>query len=156
MIWETGLKKSGFVRTRKDYKSFHCYICDDKSKIHAILFYNFNNKSQSYSTIIVKYTRCNNEILANGEFQKISIYFLVPQLCTVFCFDLLYLQRWVWAYWKGRFNVVINNNNGIERQNRSFKHDFLSNHCDTSLSGMLSVLVTVSTIKFPKVCFKKQ
>lgn len=156
MIWETGLKKSGFVRTRKDYKSFHFDICDDKSKIHAILFYNFNNKSQSYSTIIVKYTRCNKEILANGEFQKISIYFLVPQLCTVFCFDLLYLQRWVWAYWKGRFNVVINNNNGIERQNRSFKHDFLSSHCDTSLSGMLSVQVTVSTIKFPKVCFKKQ
>lgn len=54
-------------------------------------------------------------MLANGEFQKISIYFLVPQLCTVFCFDLLYLQRWVWAYWKGRFNVVINDNNGIDK-----------------------------------------
>ena len=64
------------------------------------------------------------------------------QLCIVFLSFILILQRWVWAYRKDRFNVTVNTNNGIERQNRSFKYDFLSNHRDTSLSGMLSVLVT--------------
>ena len=37
---------------------------------------------------------------------------------------------------------AINTNNGIERQNRSFKYDFLAKQRDTSLSGMLTVLVT--------------
>ena len=75
--------------------------------------------------------------------------------CINFC-SYFFIKRWVWAYRKDRFNVAINTNNGIERQNRSFKYDFLAKQRDTSLSGMLTVLVTVSTFKFPKVCFMQQ
>ena len=63
----------------------------------------------------------------------------IPHLCTVFCSYLL-TKRWVWAYRKDQFNVAININNGIKRQNRSFKYDFLANQRNTSLSGMLTVL----------------
>lgn len=35
-------------------------------------------------------------------------------------------KRWVWAYRKDRFNVKLNTNNGVERQTRSFKYQFLS------------------------------
>ena len=63
----------------------------------------------------------------------------MPHLCTVFCSYLL-AKRWVWAYPKDQFDEAINTNNDIERQNRSFKYDFLANQCDTSLSGMLTVL----------------
>ena len=62
-----------------------------------------------------------------------------PHLCTVFCSYLL-TKRWVWTYRKDQFNVAINTNNGIKRQNRSFKYDFLANQRNTSLSGMLTVL----------------
>ena len=61
--------------------------------------------------------------------------------CINFC-SYFFIKRWVWAYRKDRFNVAINTNNGIERQNRSFKYDFLAKQRDTSLSGMLTVLVT--------------
>ena len=64
----------------------------------------------------------------------------IPHLYTVFCSYLL-TKRWVWAYRKDQlFAEAINTNNDIERQNRSFKYDFLANQCDTSLSGMLTVL----------------
>ena len=61
--------------------------------------------------------------------------------CINFC-SYFFIKRWVWAYRKDRFNVAINTNNGIKRQNWSFKYDFLAKQRDTSLSGMLTVLVT--------------
>ncbi|XP_041373785.1 uncharacterized protein LOC121386837, partial [Gigantopelta aegis] len=35
-------------------------------------------------------------------------------------------KRWVWCFRKTRFNVMLNTNNGVERQNRSLKHEYLS------------------------------
>ena len=48
---------------------------------------------------------------------------------------------WVWAYRKNRLLVNINTNNGIERQNKTFKYSYLAQRKNTSLSGMLEILI---------------
>lgn len=50
-------------------------------------------------------------------------------------------QRWVWAYRQKRFLVSVNTNNGIERQNESFKYQYLKDRNKNSLSGMITILV---------------
>ena len=37
--------------------------------------------------------------------------------------------------------VNINTNNGVERQNETFKHTYLNKHYSSSLTGMLSILI---------------
>ena len=37
--------------------------------------------------------------------------------------------------------VNINTNNGIERQNKTFKHTYLKKHHGSSFTGMLSILI---------------
>ena len=44
---------------------------------------------------------------------------------------------WVWGYRKNQLLVNINTNNGIERQNKTFKYSYLAQRKITSLSGML-------------------
>ncbi|XP_014679414.1 PREDICTED: uncharacterized protein LOC106819281 [Priapulus caudatus] len=51
-------------------------------------------------------------------------------------------KRWVWAYRGDRLLVSINTNNGIERQNGVFKHEYLQKHGRRTLSGMVEILVT--------------
>ena len=36
---------------------------------------------------------------------------------------------------------IYNRNNGVERQNETFKHTYLKNHHGSSLTGMLNVLI---------------
>ena len=36
---------------------------------------------------------------------------------------------------------MVNTNNGVERQNKDFKNEFLNDFKDKSLSGMVTVLV---------------
>ena len=62
-------------------------------------------------------------------------------MCRIICVSFS-LQRWVRAFRLDRFNVKLNTNNGMERQNRSFKYGFLADNCDKTLSGMIHVLVT--------------
>lgn len=52
-----------------------------------------------------------------------------------------FLQRWVWAYRKDRLLVTVNTNNGVERQNLSFKYNYLVGRRNSSLSIMLTVLI---------------
>ncbi len=51
------------------------------------------------------------------------------------------LQRWVWAYRSKQFHVKVNTNNGLKRQNRTLKHDFLQPYRDSSLTGLTTVIV---------------
>jgi hypothetical protein len=37
--------------------------------------------------------------------------------------------------------VMINTNNGIERQNETFKYSYLMKHNKSSLTGMLGILI---------------
>ena len=48
---------------------------------------------------------------------------------------------WVWAFHQDRFLVNCNTNNGIERQNESFKYSFLERRKTNSLTTMLTILV---------------
>ena len=48
---------------------------------------------------------------------------------------------WAWFYRKDRLMVSINTNNGVERQNETFKHTYLNKHHGCSLTGMLSILI---------------
>ncbi|KAK3755969.1 hypothetical protein QZH41_016829, partial [Actinostola sp. cb2023] len=50
-------------------------------------------------------------------------------------------KRWVWAFREEGFAVMVNTNNGLERQNKLFKYSYLHNHKNTSLSGMLNILI---------------
>ena len=51
------------------------------------------------------------------------------------------LQKWVKAFKFGLLEIVVNTNNGVERKNREFKHDFLNQYKDKILSAMVTVLV---------------
>ena len=51
------------------------------------------------------------------------------------------LQKWVWAFRKDRLLTTINTNNGVERQNKGFKHEYLEGHQQATLSCMLSILI---------------
>ncbi|XP_065061283.1 uncharacterized protein LOC135688380 [Rhopilema esculentum] len=50
-------------------------------------------------------------------------------------------KRWIWAYRQERLLLNCNTNNGTERQNESFKYQYLQKHSRTSVTGMLSILV---------------
>ena len=50
-------------------------------------------------------------------------------------------DKWVDAYRHDLMEIVVNTNNGIETKNRDFKRNFLCKYKDTSLSGMIKVLV---------------
>ena len=55
--------------------------------------------------------------------------------------DFYFLQRWVWAFRKERLLVHVSTNNGLERQNGAFKHQYLQTLRKHSLSAMLTILV---------------
>ena len=48
---------------------------------------------------------------------------------------------WVWAFRQDPFLVNCNTNNGIERQNESFKYSFLERQKTNSLTTMLTILI---------------
>ncbi|CAC5404528.1 unnamed protein product [Mytilus coruscus] len=50
-------------------------------------------------------------------------------------------DRWVQAYRQNRFNVAINTNNGIERQNLALKYEYLQSRKASSLSHLLTIIV---------------
>ncbi|XP_067022395.1 uncharacterized protein [Acropora muricata] len=50
-------------------------------------------------------------------------------------------QRWVWAFRQDRFLMSVNTNNGIERQNESFKYQYLKDRNNNSLSGLIVTLI---------------
>ena len=52
-----------------------------------------------------------------------------------------FLQLWACGFWQGLLEIVVNTNNGVERKNKDFKHEFLKPYKDNSLSGMVTVLV---------------
>ena len=51
------------------------------------------------------------------------------------------LQRWVKAFRNGLMEIVVDTNNGVERQNKDFKYEYLKQFKDNTLSGMLTVLI---------------
>ena len=58
------------------------------------------------------------------------------------CFAMLFtVQRWASAFRSPAFHIRVNTNNGVERQNRTLKYDYLQPYRDTSLSGVMTVLV---------------
>ena len=50
------------------------------------------------------------------------------------------LQRWCWPHRKDRLLVNCNTNNGVERQNQSFKYSYLQLHKNSPITGMLLIL----------------
>ena len=50
-------------------------------------------------------------------------------------------QLWVRAFQHGLIEVSVNTNNGVERKNKDFKHEFLKPYKDISLSGIITVLL---------------
>jgi len=57
----------------------------------------------------------------------------------------------VTAFRSDRFHVRVSTNNGIERQNRALKHDYLVSMRDRTLSDLVTVLVE----KFHPDAFRK-
>lgn len=51
-------------------------------------------------------------------------------------------KRWVWAFRKDEMELPINTNNGVERQNRRLKYDYLSNKIRMPLNSMLKLIIT--------------
>ena len=57
-------------------------------------------------------------------------------VCVIDC-----QQRWATAFKSSHFHVRVNTNNGIESQNRALKHDYLKSYRDSTLTGLMTVLV---------------
>ncbi|XP_065657444.1 uncharacterized protein LOC136082351 [Hydra vulgaris] len=51
------------------------------------------------------------------------------------------IKRWAYFYRKDRLMVSINTNNGVKRQNETFKHSYLKKLQNLSLTSMLTVLI---------------
>ena len=51
------------------------------------------------------------------------------------------LQRWAWIYRKDSLMFIINSNNGLERQNKVFKYQYLQCSTQLSLTSMITKLV---------------
>lgn len=49
-------------------------------------------------------------------------------------------KRWVWSERYGS-GLLVNTNNGLERQNKVFKYQFLEQRKNNNVSGMISSLV---------------
>ena len=45
------------------------------------------------------------------------------------------------AFRKDRLLAIINTNNGVERQNKAFKYDYLEEYKHSTLSVMLAILI---------------
>ncbi|XP_065670722.1 uncharacterized protein LOC105849232 isoform X2 [Hydra vulgaris] len=76
------------------------------------------------------------ELEESQEFQnnpKLSEYLKHTWLCIQ--------KRWVFAYRQDRLLLNVNTNNGIERQNQSFKYSFLEKRKNSSLTSMLSICI---------------
>ncbi|KAL5014150.1 hypothetical protein ScPMuIL_008420 [Solemya velum] len=56
-------------------------------------------------------------------------------------FKISITKRWVWAYRFG-FGLLVNTNNGLERQNKVFKYTYLEEKKNNSLSAMVKILIT--------------
>ena len=54
---------------------------------------------------------------------------------------VLSFKCWVKAYRNNQLLVNCNTNNGVERENNTFKHSYLHWHKTNSLTGMLTVVV---------------
>ena len=46
-----------------------------------------------------------------------------------------------WAFRKDRLLAIINTNNGVERQNKAFKYDYLEGYKHSTLNVMLTILI---------------
>ena len=50
------------------------------------------------------------------------------------------IKKWVRLYRHQSVDIIINTSNGVERQNKTLKHEYLTLHKDKSLSGVVSVI----------------
>eukprot|EP00794_Sanderia_malayensis_P017245 gene17245-18965_t len=55
---------------------------------------------------------------------------------------LPHYKRWVWTFRQQSFQVLVRTNNGVERQNKSLKYEFLKKRKKSCLSHMANVLIT--------------
>ncbi|XP_065643781.1 autophagy-related protein 16-like isoform X2 [Hydra vulgaris] len=69
----------------------------------------------------------------DGKFHKFKKYITNYWLCNK--------ERWIWAYRQDRLLVNLNTNNGLERQNETFKYTYLQRHKNSSITGMLTLLI---------------
>ncbi|XP_065066055.1 uncharacterized protein LOC135691970 [Rhopilema esculentum] len=61
--------------------------------------------------------------------------------------------RWIWAHRQDRLLVNCNTNNGTERQNESFKYQYLQKHSRASVTGMLTILIEDFLVdKYDRYC----
>lgn len=49
-------------------------------------------------------------------------------------------ERWSWAFRNGK-GLLVNTNNGLERQNKVFKYKYLEEKRNSSVSGMITILL---------------
>ena len=45
------------------------------------------------------------------------------------------------AYRTGLMEIIVNTNNGVERQSKDLKHEYLKQYKDNNLNGMITVLI---------------
>ena len=53
-----------------------------------------------------------------------------------------HIKRWCHLYRNNDSNLIINTNNGLERQNKVLKYDYLAKYNDHSVAGMLLIVHT--------------
>lgn len=75
-----------------------------------------------------------------------SLVFYIECNVEIFCdwgmsFLFFWKKKWCWAHRDNRLRIALHVNNGIERQKEMFKYSPLYKHTDSSISGMLTVIL---------------
>ncbi|XP_065653455.1 uncharacterized protein LOC136080567 [Hydra vulgaris] len=104
-----------------------CLVKDRvKEKLHAIAY----AKTKEICQKEVHELEESHEWKSNP---KLSEYLKNTWLCIQ--------KRWVFAYRQDRLLLNVNTNNGIERQNQSFKYSFLEKRKNSSITSMLTICI---------------
>ena len=110
------------------------------------------------SVLLQKRCFCANVILKHAApvVEILKLVFMhnkhtpAPEIWTMLCriggvylftWCQMLLKWWCWTYRNDCLLVNCHTNNGVERQNESFKYSYLQRHKNWSVTGMLSILI---------------
>jgi len=105
------------------------------------VYYNFFDVYHIYASAL----SCPQTLSSDAKPLLLSVSDACTAVLSSAALDLItwcvQLQRWVQAFRSSWFHVRVMTNNGVERQHRALKYDYLLSYRNSTLSGLVTVLV---------------
>ena len=118
-----------FVKSEPIFKTLSCLsvtVCRVRKQQHMFWFHKQDNLKH---------------IMKTSKFEVLCRLCYCLDVCRLPLVCSLIYQMWVRAFQSKQFHVNVCTNNGVERQNKTLKYDYLTAYRDKSLSGLVNVLV---------------